>query len=154
MGGDGRCGGRRRVAPPVGGIPLYRRGHHHQYQTAGNCTRGVFGLAVLRERGITDKVIAASVMFAGVLILYLPLSGMEVAVLTAVALITMSIALRLTRGKRVNRTRHWSFMRRQVHKGLPIPAVADGRSRLVQSCVISGVHRNPGFQAHRPDCCW
>jgi uncharacterized membrane protein len=55
------------------------------------------GWLFFRERGITDKVIAASVMFAGVLILYLPLTGVQVGALTILTLIAMSTALRFTR---------------------------------------------------------
>jgi uncharacterized membrane protein len=56
------------------------------------------GWLFFRERGITDKVIAASVMFAGVLILYLPLTAVEVGAMTILTLIAMSFALRFTRG--------------------------------------------------------
>jgi uncharacterized membrane protein len=59
------------------------------------------GWLFFRERGITDKVIAASVMFAGVLILYLPLTAMQVGVMTILTLIAMSFALRFTRGQPV-----------------------------------------------------
>jgi uncharacterized membrane protein len=59
------------------------------------------GWLFFRERGIADKVIAASVRFAGVLILYLPLTAMQVGVMTILTLIAMSFALRFTRGQPV-----------------------------------------------------
>jgi len=55
------------------------------------------GWLFFKERGITDKVIAASVMFCGVLILYLPLSPVQAAGLTALTLAGMALALYLTR---------------------------------------------------------
>lgn len=57
------------------------------------------GWLFFRERGITDKVIAASVMFAGALILYLPLTAAQVGVMSVLTLVAMSFALRFTRGK-------------------------------------------------------
>ena len=55
------------------------------------------GWLFFREREITDKVIAASVMFCGVLILYLPLSVTEAWGLLALTLAGMSLAFYLTR---------------------------------------------------------
>jgi drug/metabolite transporter (DMT)-like permease len=55
------------------------------------------GWLFFRERGITDKVIAASVMFAGVLILYLPLSAIQAAAMAALTLLAMAAALYATR---------------------------------------------------------
>lgn len=55
------------------------------------------GWLFFREKGITDKVIAASVMFCGVLILYLPLTTLQAAILTAATLAGMSAALFATR---------------------------------------------------------
>ena len=55
------------------------------------------GWLFFHERGITDKVIAASVMFCGVLILYLPLSPGQAAVVTLATLLGMALALYLTR---------------------------------------------------------
>jgi len=57
------------------------------------------GWLFFRERGITDKVIAAAVMFSGVLILYLNLSFAAALGLMAVALAAMSLALWVTRDK-------------------------------------------------------
>ncbi len=57
------------------------------------------GWLFFHERGITDKVIAASVMFAGVLILYLPLTTRQAAVMTALSLLAMAMALYLTRNQ-------------------------------------------------------
>ncbi|HKE21865.1 MAG TPA: EamA family transporter [Bryobacteraceae bacterium] len=55
------------------------------------------GWLFFRERGITDKVIAASVMFAGVLILYLPLTTTQALLMTGITLLAMSAALYATR---------------------------------------------------------
>jgi drug/metabolite transporter (DMT)-like permease len=55
------------------------------------------GWLFFHERGITDKVIAASVMFCGVLILYLPVSPLQAAAITLATLGGMSLALFLTR---------------------------------------------------------
>ena len=55
------------------------------------------GWLFFHERGISDKVIAASVMFAGVLILYLPLTAPQVFTLSAVTLVAMVAALYATR---------------------------------------------------------
>ena len=57
------------------------------------------GWLFFREKEITDKVIAASVMFAGVLILYLPLTVIQSWALLAVTLAVMSAALYLTRNQ-------------------------------------------------------
>jgi len=55
------------------------------------------GWLFFRERGITDKVIAASVMFCGVLILYLPLSAAQTVALMVLTLTGMAVALYSTR---------------------------------------------------------
>jgi len=55
------------------------------------------GWLFFHERGITDKVIAASVMFCGVLILYLPVSASQAVGITALTLASMAVALFLTR---------------------------------------------------------
>jgi len=60
------------------------------------------GWLFFKERGITDKVIAASVMFCGVLILYLPLSPVQAAGLTSLTLAGMALALYLTRNTDIN----------------------------------------------------
>ena len=57
------------------------------------------GWLFFRERGITDKVIAASVMFAGVLILYLPLSAAQAVAMALITLAAMAAALYATRGQ-------------------------------------------------------
>jgi drug/metabolite transporter (DMT)-like permease len=59
------------------------------------------GWLFFHERGITDKVIAAAVMFSGVLILYLNLTFTGALVLMASALVAMSVALYATREKPV-----------------------------------------------------
>jgi drug/metabolite transporter (DMT)-like permease len=55
------------------------------------------GWLFFRERGITDKVIASTVMFAGVLILYLPLNLTQALVFMALTLAGMTLALYRTR---------------------------------------------------------
>lgn len=55
------------------------------------------GWLFFHERGITDKVIAASVMFAGVLILYLPMTAIQAAAMTVITLLAMAVALYVTR---------------------------------------------------------
>jgi drug/metabolite transporter (DMT)-like permease len=57
------------------------------------------GWLFFRERGITDKVIGASAMFAGVLILYLPLNLGEAAGITVITLAAMCVALYAARPK-------------------------------------------------------
>ncbi|HUK18717.1 MAG TPA: EamA family transporter [Bryobacteraceae bacterium] len=57
------------------------------------------GWLFFRERAITDKVIAASVMFAGVLILYIPLSAAQAFAMAAGTLVLMAGALYATRSK-------------------------------------------------------
>jgi drug/metabolite transporter (DMT)-like permease len=59
------------------------------------------GWLFFHEREITDKVIAASVMFCGVLILYLPLTTGQAFGLTALTLAGMALALFLTRHETV-----------------------------------------------------
>jgi len=67
---------------------------------AGIILSVISGWLFFHERGITDKVIAASVMFCGVLILYLQLSTAEAIALTALTLIGMGVALYLTRNQK------------------------------------------------------
>jgi drug/metabolite transporter (DMT)-like permease len=55
------------------------------------------GWLFFREREITDKVIAASVMFCGVLILYLPLTWPEALGMVAATLAGMTVAMYATR---------------------------------------------------------
>jgi uncharacterized membrane protein len=55
------------------------------------------GWLFFREKEITDKVIAASVMFCGVLILYLPLTLIQAVGVVAATLAGMTIALLTTR---------------------------------------------------------
>jgi uncharacterized membrane protein len=57
------------------------------------------GWLFFRERGITDKIIAASVMIAGVLILYLPLTPAQALAMTALTLALMGLALYITRNE-------------------------------------------------------
>lgn len=59
------------------------------------------GWLFFREKGVTDKIIATSVMFCGVLILYLPLTVLQAAVLTTGTLAGMSVALYATRDREV-----------------------------------------------------
>ena len=55
------------------------------------------GWLFFRERGITDQVIAAAVMFCGVLILYLKVTPLEAFAVVAATLVGMSVALYVTR---------------------------------------------------------
>jgi uncharacterized membrane protein len=55
------------------------------------------GWFFFREKEITDKVIAASVMFCGVLILYLPLGLTSALAMMAATLVGMTVALYATR---------------------------------------------------------
>jgi drug/metabolite transporter (DMT)-like permease len=55
------------------------------------------GWLIFREREITDKLIAASVMLGGVLILYLPLDAAQALVLAVFILAGMGAALYATR---------------------------------------------------------
>jgi uncharacterized membrane protein len=64
---------------------------------AGIILAVIAGWMFFREKGITDKVIAASVMFCGVLILYLPLTAPWAAALTLATLAGMGVALYATR---------------------------------------------------------
>ena len=58
------------------------------------------GWLFFREREITDKAIAASVMFCGVLILYLKVTPVTAFVMVAATLGGMSIAMYATREKK------------------------------------------------------
>jgi drug/metabolite transporter (DMT)-like permease len=60
------------------------------------------GWLFFHERGITDKIIAASIMFAGVLILYLPLTPVQAIAMSALALLAMALALYLTRNQNLD----------------------------------------------------
>lgn len=62
------------------------------------------GYLFFHERGITDKVIAATVMFCGVLILYLPLSPIQAGAFTLATLAGMTVALYFTRNQSVEAT--------------------------------------------------
>ena len=55
------------------------------------------GWLIFREREITDKLIAASVMLGGVVILYLPLTAGEAMGLAIAVFIGMGVALYATR---------------------------------------------------------
>ena len=56
------------------------------------------GWLVFKEKNISDKLIAASVMLVGVLIIYLPISLMQALMIAAVAIAVMFVAFYLTRG--------------------------------------------------------
>lgn len=58
-----------------------------------------FGWLFFHERGIPDKVIASSVMLAGVLIIYLPINNAQGITVTCVALAGAAIALYATRNQ-------------------------------------------------------
>jgi len=55
------------------------------------------GWLFFHERGITDKVIAATVMFCGVLILYLPVTAWQAVAIFAATVAGMAVAFYLTR---------------------------------------------------------
>jgi EamA domain-containing membrane protein RarD len=55
------------------------------------------GWLFFREREITDQVIAATVMFCGVLILYLKVTPVEAFAVVAATLVGMAVALYATR---------------------------------------------------------
>lgn len=57
------------------------------------------GWLFFHERGITDKVIAASVMFCGVLVLYLPVTALQAAGIFVGTIAGMSLAFYLTRNQ-------------------------------------------------------
>lgn len=65
---------------------------------AGIILTVLLGWLVFKERDIGDKLIAASVMLVGVLIIYLPLSLGQGLIVAAAALLAMAAALYLTRG--------------------------------------------------------
>ena len=62
------------AAVSTGELRVHSGGDHGEHQARGHRAGGVRGWLFFRERGITDKVIAATVMFCGVLILYLPVT--------------------------------------------------------------------------------
>jgi drug/metabolite transporter (DMT)-like permease len=64
---------------------------------AGVILTVLLGWLIFKERGIGDKLIAASVMLAGVLIIYLKLALGASALFAALALAALSAALYLTR---------------------------------------------------------
>jgi uncharacterized membrane protein len=66
---------------------------------AGIVLAVIAGWLFFREREITDKLIATAVMFCGVLILYLPLTAAQAAVLTLATLAGMAAALYATRNQ-------------------------------------------------------
>jgi len=60
------------------------------------------GWLFFHEKEITDKVIAAAVMFCGVLILYLPLTTIQALLLTALTLLGMAAAFTLHSTRQAN----------------------------------------------------
>ncbi len=59
----------------------------------------LLGWLVFKERNIGDKLIASSVMLVGVLIIYLPVTLLQGALIAAAAIAAMFVALHLTRPK-------------------------------------------------------
>lgn len=55
-----------------------------------------FGWLFFRERNIGDKLMAATVMFVGVMILYLPLSMLQAVVISAVTIAAMMVYMKVT----------------------------------------------------------
>lgn len=64
---------------------------------AGIVLAVLMGWLIFKERDITDKLIAATVMVSGALMFYLPMNLMQSVIVTISVLIGMSIALYLTR---------------------------------------------------------
>jgi uncharacterized membrane protein YdcZ (DUF606 family) len=64
---------------------------------AGIILTVLLGWLVFKEKDIGDKLIAASVMLVGVLIIYLKLTVMQSCALAALGLLGMTVALYLTR---------------------------------------------------------
>lgn len=69
---------------------------------AGIVLAVLMGWLIFKERDITDKLIASTVMVSGALMFYLPMNLMESATVTIIVLIGMSVALYLTRHHTVN----------------------------------------------------
>lgn len=67
---------------------------------AGIVLSVLMGWLVFKERDITDKLIAATVMVAGALMFYLPLTLKQSLIMTAITLVGMSIALYVTRRRK------------------------------------------------------
>lgn len=66
---------------------------------AGIILTVLLGWLIFKERDIGDKLIAASVMLVGVLIIYLPLSLSQGLMIATAALLAMAATLYLTRGQ-------------------------------------------------------
>jgi len=66
---------------------------------AGIVLSVLLGWLFFKERGILDRAIAASVMFVGVLILYIPLSTPATILLSSATLVSTGVALFVTRTK-------------------------------------------------------
>ena len=64
---------------------------------AGIILSVLFGALFFKERDITNKLIGASVMFIGVLIIYLPLSGIQTTGIAALTVACLGVCLYLTR---------------------------------------------------------
>lgn len=60
----------------------------------------LLGWFVFKEKNISDKLIAASVMLVGVLIIYLPISLVQSLMIAALAIVGMLLAFYLTREKK------------------------------------------------------
>ncbi len=67
---------------------------------AGIVLSVLMGWLVFKERDITDKLIAATVMVAGALMFYLPLTITQSLIVTLITLIGMGIALYVTRNQK------------------------------------------------------
>ena len=69
---------------------------------AGIVLSVLMGWLVFKERDITDKLIAATVMVAGALMFYLPMTIPQALIVTLITLIGMSIALYVTRRRKTD----------------------------------------------------
>lgn len=68
---------------------------------AGIVLAVLFGWLFFRERGITDKLIGCSVMVAGILIIYVPVTALQTIVITAFTAAAAGVALYTTRSRAV-----------------------------------------------------
>jgi len=69
---------------------------------AGIVLSVLMGWLIFKERNITNKMIASSVMLAGVLIIYLPLSAGQTLAFVGLTFVGMCIALYMTGSKRIS----------------------------------------------------
>ena len=71
---------------------------------AGVILTVIFGGLIFRERHMADRIMAASVMTAGALMLYLPLTGKEALIYSAALVVSLTAALLLVPGQGMQAT--------------------------------------------------